>query len=174
MRAHLPGSPVADCGRGVALCETCTPKAACKLGVSDLRLTPEGTVLGRFVVPDDARGHVVAHGGWVAWVFDEALGLLPHRDDEWAVTTSLSIRYIRPVPIGAVIEVRSWLDDSDGDLRMLRGDMRLAGTDTVLAAASGRWLVLHDPDRHYDRARDWAREVIAEQATGGAQAVVAP
>lgn len=145
--------------RSLPLCDACVLIGDCQIGVSDLNLMPDGMVQGRFPVPDGVMGHVVAHGGWIAWVFDEVLGLLSRARGEWAVTRTLSITYVRPVPIGADVVVTSWLEGEQGATWTLRGEMRLAGAETLLASAAGEWAVLSDAEAHFDRAREWSNRV---------------
>lgn len=133
------------------------------MGISDLHLTDEGAVNGRFLVPEEFKGHVVAHGGWIAWVFDETLGLLPRGLGEWGITSQLSIRYLRPVPIGAEIVMTAWLESKKDRTWTIAGEMRLAGAGTLLASAEGDWIVLEDPDVHYERAREWCYQITGRR-----------
>ncbi len=148
-----------DPRRDARLCNTCLAGGHCRIGIDDLRFVA-GATYGEMAVPDGVEGHVVAHGGWTAWVFDEFLGTVPQANGVWAVTTELSIRYLRPVPIGARVSVRAWTESTAGARWRLRGEMRLLSPDTLLASAAGEWAVLPDADAFYARARAWSQEVV--------------
>ncbi|MFE6903568.1 PaaI family thioesterase [Streptomyces sp. NPDC057717] len=141
-----------DLVRDVELCQQCEARGTCRVGVNDLRVLSDGTVRGEFVVPKDAVGRTVAHGGWTAWVFDEFLGYAATALSSWAVTSELTVRYRRPVPIGTRVVVTAHGTLAGEQRRLMRGEMRLAGTETVLASAEGIWVELADVDGHYDRA----------------------
>jgi acyl-coenzyme A thioesterase PaaI-like protein len=138
--------------REVGLCDECALRGACRHGIDDLRLLPDGTTRGVFVVPKEAVGRAVAHGGWTAWVFDEFLGYTATALRAWAVTSELTIRYHRPVPLGATVVVTA-SGTLDGERRrLMHGEMRLAETDALMASAEGVWVQLADIEAHYERA----------------------
>lgn len=56
----------------------------------------------------------IVHGGWVAALFDEVLALAQRDAGVGGVTTRLTVRYRRPTPVGADLELRSWIDDDEG------------------------------------------------------------
>ncbi|WP_151772352.1 PaaI family thioesterase [Streptomyces abyssomicinicus] len=141
-----------DLVRDVELCERCEVRGACRIGVDDLRILPDGSVRGEFVVPEDAVGRRVAHGGWTAWVFDEFLGYAATALGSWAVTSELTVRYRRPVPIGSRVVVTAHGTLAGERRRVMRGEMRSADTGAVLAGAEGVWVELADVDGHYARA----------------------
>jgi len=56
----------------------------------------------------------IVHGGWVAALFDEVLALVQRDAGVGGVTARLTVRYRRPTPVGAELELRSWIDDDQG------------------------------------------------------------
>src|SRR5437762_7295753 len=51
-------------------------------------------------------GH--AHGGIIATVLDEAMGKVNKLRHVVALTKEMTVEYLRPVPLGAPIEVEGW------------------------------------------------------------------
>jgi acyl-coenzyme A thioesterase PaaI-like protein len=139
--------------RNAPLCDSCAEARVCRMGIGDLSILPDRRAYGELVVPAEVQGHVVAHGGWTAWVFDEFLGYLSNALGPWSVTRELSVSYVRPVPVGSRVAVTAWLSGSSGSRREMRGEMRLLQKDTLLASAVGQWVVLPDAERHYTRAQ---------------------
>lgn len=113
----------------------------------DLSMTCE------FLVTDRHQGAPgLAHGGVVAAVFDEALGVLQVLLAEPAVTASLSTQYRRPVPVGSVLHVRSRIDRREGRKLFLSAVGHLDGPDGPVAAeASGLFVVV--PPEHFEQGR---------------------
>jgi acyl-coenzyme A thioesterase PaaI-like protein len=101
-------------------------------------------------------GPNVAHGGWTAAILDEVLGHVPILHGQLAVTGTLTIRYVRPVPIERELEARAWVARREGRRWYVAGELVLASTGAVLASAEGIW-VERDP-AHYDRHERWLAE----------------
>ena len=155
-------SPLTDNTSPVRLCESCSRAGACRLGLIEEALIEPGVSLTKLVCGADHEGGPgVAHGGWTAAVFDEGLGHLSLLSGQMAVTGELSVRFLRPVPIERPLVLRAWCERVENGRRRHRGELRLASTGTLLAAAEGVF-VERDPS-HFDRFRDW----IASQEAGG-------
>ncbi|WP_372349756.1 PaaI family thioesterase [Streptomyces sp. KL116D] len=152
---------------GVALCGTCTPASACRLGVLSERLEDDGSAVFSVVCPADQEGGPgVAHGGWTASVLDECLGHLPLLRGTTTVTAELTVSYVKPVSVGAPLEVRAWLDKQEGSRWFLRGELALLPGGAPLARASGIWVAR---DRsHFTRHQRWMAEQHEQQTNGEA------
>jgi acyl-coenzyme A thioesterase PaaI-like protein len=96
------------------------------------RFTPDGRYQGY-------PGRV--HGGVVASVLDETLGRAVALHGAWAFTARLEVRYRRPVPVGAALEVRARQVRDRGRFVEARGEARLPGGE-VVAEATGLFLKL--------------------------------
>ncbi len=48
------------------------------------------------------------HGGVIAVLVDEAMGKLNRLDGIVAMTAEMTVRYVRPVPLGRKIQVKAW------------------------------------------------------------------
>jgi acyl-coenzyme A thioesterase PaaI-like protein len=78
-------------------------------------------------------GH--CHGGWIAAVFDEALGFAQLAP---GFTAYLHVNYRRPTPLHQPLTVRAWVDNVDGRKRLVKGELRHG--DDVLADAEGLFI----------------------------------
>lgn len=87
---------------------------------------------------DDVVTHVVfgpafegapgrVHGGVLAAVFDDLMGVVPASVGATAVTGRLTVHYRKPVPIETPVEFRARLHERDGRKIFVRGDARGAG-----------------------------------------------
>jgi acyl-coenzyme A thioesterase PaaI-like protein len=95
----------------------------------------------------------VAHGGWIASVFDEVVGRLPEVHGHPSVTAKMTITYLRPVPIDRELLVRGWQISRDGRKWSLEGSMVIAPSGDELARARGLWIERRDD--HFERHASW-------------------
>lgn len=82
------------------------------------------------------------HGGVVALVFDELLGVCGVVNGAGAMTGTLTIRYRRPTPLDEVIELSSWVERVEGRKVFIDGTMHHEGELT--AEAHGIFIRLPD------------------------------
>jgi uncharacterized protein (TIGR00369 family) len=140
----------------VNLCVACTRLGHCRLGLRAERLE-EGVVTTELVCRSDNEGGPgVAHGGWIAAVLDELVGHVPILHHQLTVTGTLTVRFVKPVPIerplrGAARVVRRegtrWYVEAV--LTLERGGAELARADAVM--------VERDP-KHFERHQRWLAE----------------
>lgn len=138
---------------GFGLCMGCRQHDRCLLGIISQTPNDEGGADFEVTCPREREGSQgVAHGGWVADVFDEVFGkaLL---GGGFAVTSSLSVRFLRPVPVGraVAISVRPVMNDR---VLSVTGEMRLGSNGAVLASASGIFVRRNLAD-HLNRFQAW-------------------
>lgn len=84
--------------------------------------------------------HDVVHGGIVAALLDEACIYACLAKAEQAVTAELQIRYRKPVPVGAEVEVSGMLLDSHR--KIWQAKSRLIIGDTLYAEATAKVFIL--------------------------------
>jgi acyl-coenzyme A thioesterase PaaI-like protein len=145
---------------GVAMCGACQRLGRCRLGLTTERLDDKG--MARFDIecpPAYEGGPGVAHGGWTAEVLDEALGHVPILHNQLTVTGTITVRFVKPVPIGRPLEASSWVDRIDGKKWFISGQLVLASSGALLAEATGVW-VARDRVAHFSGFEQW----LAEQA----------
>lgn len=100
----------------------------------------------RFAFSEEHQaGPGFVHGGLVAAALDEAAGLLATWYRFPSVTTSLTVRYRRPVHINRELTVRAELVVDDG--RRIDVHAELLHGDGLLAHAEGTWA--HVPLEHF-------------------------
>jgi acyl-coenzyme A thioesterase PaaI-like protein len=78
------------------------------------------------------------HGGLLATVLDEVMAWAPASEDAWAVTSSFSVRFHRPVSPGEPLRVEGWVANQRRRIYDLRGEIRSG--DFLVAEASGTYL----------------------------------
>lgn len=143
---------------GVALCGACGRTGTCRLGLTTERLDRHGVAHFEIVCPSEHEGGPgVAHGGWTAAVLDEVLGHVPLLHDQLSVTGTLTIRFVRPVPVGHDLHARAWVSRREARKWHIAGELALAASDAVLASAEGIF-VLRDATAHFGNFQRWLAE----------------
>ncbi len=131
--------------------------------------TGEGlTVIGTFTVETHHQGAPgLAHGGVLTAAFDEAFGALQVFFQEPAVTASLRTEFRRPVPVGTVLHITTWVDAREGRKLWMSGDARLDSPDGPVALLAEA-LFVFVPAEHFERH---GRPVDDATARGGVRYV---
>lgn len=80
------------------------------------------------------------HGGFVAAGFDMALSALGHREAGWGVTRRLSVRFLRPVPIGVAVRYEVGVDHVVGRLLVASGRLVNPRGDRLLATCAAEFV----------------------------------
>ena len=83
-------------------------------------------------------GHV--HGGFIAAMFDDLLGLAQGLSGHHGMTGRLTIHYRSPTPLHTELTLRGWLERADGRKIVCRGTMH-AG-DVLCAEAEGLFITV--------------------------------
>jgi acyl-coenzyme A thioesterase PaaI-like protein len=151
----------------IALCGACRRLERCRLGLRSETLGPDGVVTTELVCAESEEGGPgVAHGGWTASVLDELVGHVPLLSGQLAVTGELTVRFVKPVPIGRPLLARAWRERREGTRWFVHAELVLAANGAELARADA---VMVERDRgHFERHRAW----LAEQ--DGAVRAVSP
>ena len=95
----------------------------------------------------------VAHGGWIAAVFDDFLGQLSVLHGQLHVTASITVDFAKPVPIERDVHILGTRSEYDGRKLPMQAQMTLASSGARLASAHGIW-VSRDIS-HYERHDQW-------------------
>ena len=82
-------------------------------------------------------GH--CHGGWVAAMFDEALGFAQLAP---GFTAYLHVNYRRPTPLNTRLDITAWVDSVEGRKRLVKGECHLDGE--LLSDAEGLFIAPRD------------------------------
>jgi acyl-coenzyme A thioesterase PaaI-like protein len=130
----------------------------CRLGLTTERLDEDGVARFDIVCPADYEGGPgVAHGGWTAETLDEVLGHVPLLNNQLTVTGTLTVRFLKPVPIDRPLVASSWVDRVEGKKWFLSGEIVLRSSGALLAGATGVWIA-RDPALHFGRFEEWLAE----------------
>ncbi|MFN3725967.1 MAG: PaaI family thioesterase [Allosphingosinicella sp.] len=134
----------------IALCRYCQAQGFCRFGVGEFTLTGTERAEAQVRCAESFEaGPRVAHGGWTAAMFDDVLGRFLSRGRHRVVTGSLTIDYLRPVPVEEDLVATMWVVSREGRRWTVAGELRLAGGTEALARASGLWIERR-PD-HFER-----------------------
>jgi acyl-coenzyme A thioesterase PaaI-like protein len=101
-----------------------------------------GGAAGRFFVKQDHQGPPgYAHGGVIATALDEAMSLLLHGQGTFALTGSLEVELLEPVPVGAFVEVEADVEEAEGShLRLTATARDPEDRARTYATARGRFV----------------------------------
>lgn len=73
------------------------------------------------------------HGGHVAAIFDQFLGMAQLAGNRPGMTGSLTVRYLRPTPLNVELKLRAEMVDSSGRKTTMRGEITANGVTTATA-----------------------------------------
>lgn len=106
-----------------------------------------------------------AHGGVVAAIFDDVMGyvLVLHRTP--AFTGRLTINYRAPVPMGADMTVRAWLQSRSGRKMSMQAEMMLADDpeQPVICDAQGLFIAIPPERLGLPPQQDWPESLPSPQ-----------
>ena len=112
-------------------------------------------------------GHV--HGGYVAALFDELLGLTQSLSGKHGMTGRLTVHYRSPTPLHTELRVEGTLDRSAGRKILCTG--RMYAGDTLCAEAEGLFITVDFERLQRDAGR--ARRITRSLTAGNAGRLVA-
>jgi acyl-coenzyme A thioesterase PaaI-like protein len=140
---------------GVAMCGACLRTGRCRLGLTTERLDEDGVAHFDLVCPPEHEGGPgVAHGGWTAGVLDEVLGHVPLLNHQLSVTGTLTVTFVKPVPLGRQLEARSWVAERLERKWHIEGELLLASSGAVLAKGRGTFVLRRFED-HFNGFERW-------------------
>jgi acyl-coenzyme A thioesterase PaaI-like protein len=143
---------------GIALCGACRRLGSCRLGITSKDVLDDGTVRAQLRCPaSEEGGPGFAHGGWTAGVLNEIFAHLPLWRDIVAVTASLNVEYVKPVPIERPLIGLAEVVEHVGEKIRIKGELLLASTSVTLARAEGLWIE-REAVQHLDDTRAWLME----------------
>jgi uncharacterized protein (TIGR00369 family) len=92
-------------------------------------------------------GH--SHGGIIATILDEAMGKVNKFRNVLALTASMEIKYLKPVPLGQALTVTSSEQSVDGRRHVNKAEISNAKGE-VLARSTGTFIAI-DPEKMFAR-----------------------
>ncbi|CAN5553261.1 PaaI family thioesterase [soil metagenome] len=105
-----------------------------------LDITDERTVVGHVTFAEAHNGPPfdTAHGGVIALVYDDLLGMAAMVGAGGGMTGRLTINYRKPTPMFVPIELKAWMSDHEGRKFVARGEMTYQGE--LLTEADGLFI----------------------------------
>ncbi|NUP12231.1 MAG: PaaI family thioesterase [Polyangiaceae bacterium] len=89
----------------------------------------------------------VLHGGIISAILDETIGRVAFLHDRWVQTARLSLRFVKPAPLGVRLRATGELVKDQRRLMQMRGDLVNAESGELLAQAEGTFIALSDAAR---------------------------
>ncbi len=106
-------------------CFVCGHSNPHSLGVTWFVL-PDGRITTTLTFTQAQQGPPgFAHGGASAAVLDEAMGASVWSAGHTVVAVNLNVDYLRPVPLGAEVQVLAWIAGRDGRALHTQAELRL-------------------------------------------------
>ena len=97
----------------------------------------KGKLIAKIYFTKDAQGAPqIVHGGAIAAVLDETMGVITFLNFNPAVTANLSIKYIKPLKVESDVFVETWIEENEDRKYLIKGRM-VAENEIVIAEASG-------------------------------------
>ncbi|MGQ9652839.1 MAG: PaaI family thioesterase [Thermodesulfobacteriota bacterium] len=112
-----------------------------------------GRVRGRYTPRKDQQGYLgKTHGGVLCTLLDETMGWAPCLvTGRFYVTAELTVRYLRPFPVGKTMIVEAWPEKVTRRMSTALGEVR-DDEGTVYATAHGKFLPISEEEtRRVDR-----------------------
>jgi hypothetical protein len=81
-------------------------------------------------------GHI--HGGYVAAIFDQFMGMAQIIGKQPGMTGTLKVRYLRPTPLNTELQLEAWLDRVEGRKTIISAEMR--NGDVVTASCEALFI----------------------------------
>jgi len=129
----------------------------CRLGLRVEELGADGEVRTELVCHEEHEGGPrVAHGGWTAGVLDEIVGHVPLLHGRLSVTGTLTVKFVRPVPVGYDLVATARKTGEEGSRWFVEAELSLASSGALLASGEAI-MVLRDPE-HFVRHEAWLEE----------------
>ena len=99
-------------------------------------------IVGRFRLGEEYQGGSgFLHGGIIALLLDEAMGIAARFHAEHAVTAELRVEYRKPIPANMEIVVEGFVTRRDGRQLYHEGEIRNEAGD-LLARGEGRFVII--------------------------------
>lgn len=89
----------------------------------------------------------VLHGGIVSALLDETIGRVAFLHDRWVQTARLSLRFVKPAPLGQRLRATGELTRNHRRLMEMSGQLVVAATGELVAEATGTFVPLPDATR---------------------------
>ena len=94
----------------------------------------DGVCSGEFTAGENHVGYEnTVHGGIIYSALDDVMANVLYLQDIKAHTARCEIRYRKALEVGQPVRLRGWIENERRRLIVLRGELRLAGDDSLVA-----------------------------------------
>jgi acyl-coenzyme A thioesterase PaaI-like protein len=141
---------------GTLLCGGCRDIGYCRLGIGAIETIGQQSAMAPARCAQSFHaGPRVAHGGWTAAVMDDMIGRSLNQMGARAVTATLNIEFVKPVPVEEDLDLKVAVESHEGRLWRASATLRLKGSNADLARGKGLWIERR-PD-HFERHEEALR-----------------
>jgi uncharacterized protein (TIGR00369 family) len=127
----------------------------------------ENRVIVHYVPQDQHQGYPgVLHGGIICAMLDETIGRTLVREDIWAMTAELNVRFLKSVPLGQPLTVIGEMVRLRSRTMEGKGEIRLAD-NTVAATAEAKYFILSAAQTDQFRSELGFWQVVPDDAGDG-------
>ncbi len=125
----------------------------------DFHADERGGVWADFVPAERFEGYTgMVHGGVISTVLDEVMAWSLYRQEIWAVTGEMSVRYRAPVRVGEPTRATGWQVSARGRRIEMAGEIRRRSDGAVLATATALFIRVPEAQAATWRERYLRRE----------------
>lgn len=140
-----------------AMCGGCKSRGRCRWASARSRSCGDVAHAPVRCAPHFQAGPNVAHGGWTAAMFDDVIGRSLTQRGLGTVTGSLTVDFLKPVPVGEAMIVEVVTESRAGRRWTMQATLRLDRDPSPLARAIGIWVERREGhfERHEAAMRDY-------------------
>ena len=81
------------------------------------------------------------HGGIIYSALDDVTANVLYKQGRKAHTAKCEIRYRQPLNVGETVKLKGWIDRERGRLVMLKGEVRRASDDSIVADCAASFML---------------------------------
>ena len=148
----------------INLCQACARLGHCRMGLRTERLDDGVVTTELSCRSENEGGPGIAHGGWVAGVLDELVGHVPILHGHLTVTGTLTVRFVKPVPIETPLLGEARMLRREGSRWYIEARLTMLSSGAELALAEA--VMVERDARHYERHRQWLADQHDRQSSG--------
>jgi acyl-coenzyme A thioesterase PaaI-like protein len=143
-------------------CFGCGKLNACGLQL-EFHADDRGGVWAEFVPAERFEGYTgMVHGGIISTVLDEVMAWSLYRQQVWAVTAEMTVRYRAPIAVGERTRATGWEVSRRGRRIEMAGEIRRQRDGAMLATATA--LFIRVPEA---QAAAWRARYLGAERVGG-------
>ncbi len=102
----------------------------------------DGVCTGEFTADENHVGYEnTVHGGIIFSALDDVMANVLYLQNIKAHTARCEIRYRKALQVGQAVRLRGWIENERRRLIVLRGEVRLASDDSVVAECEASFML---------------------------------